>query len=231
MRSPKPFVKQAVLHQLAPDVSGSVDAVEAVHIRTVVVDRNLHRPNPLGDLRPLVVAVGRHRQLRIDLRACNTCASYDDKYQQLFHGRPLLIHDSFLLSRVEFDGQVGALAPFVPCAVVHARVEPKKARGEPDGGGALADVAVAHDLRAGFYSGAAKQLLERRTIAEGDFLDRQIGGTGNVPADAIEVASHPRIDDCYRRLMKVSDNPRRIGEYIPVYFRREVPRSRRPAFR
>jgi len=64
MRRPEALVEKAELEQLAPDVVGAVAATgAAVHVRTVIGNRDLHRSDPLRHVGLLIEAVRRHRQL------------------------------------------------------------------------------------------------------------------------------------------------------------------------
>src|SRR5690242_1882411 len=60
----KAFVYKAVVHQLTPDVPGAVVGCGIMDARTVVLNGDLHRTDPLRDLCALCITVWRSGQLR-----------------------------------------------------------------------------------------------------------------------------------------------------------------------
>src|SRR5947209_17310869 len=56
------LIEKTKWHQLAPDMTGALGTFE-MHSRTMVVDRDFYRPDPLRHFRFLVVTIRRLRQL------------------------------------------------------------------------------------------------------------------------------------------------------------------------
>src|SRR6185437_14228483 len=60
----KTLIKKAVMHQFSPDMPGTGIGGGIMHVRAVVLDGNLYRPDPLGDFRLLVITIGRSGYFR-----------------------------------------------------------------------------------------------------------------------------------------------------------------------
>src|SRR6185437_3520916 len=60
----KTLIKKAVMHQFSPDMPCTVVGGRIMHVRTVVLDGNLYRPDPLGHFGLLVITIGRSGYFR-----------------------------------------------------------------------------------------------------------------------------------------------------------------------